>query len=243
MQIRPERYEPESGMTVTLYELCGSDPARPFSPHCWKTVMSLAHKGIDFRREQVPFTAIPEVEDGVGKTVPIIRDGDTVVVDSFEIALYLDRTYPDRPSLFKGEGGQAMARFVESWAATQIHTVLIGRILLDIYAMLGEPDQGYFRESREARFGMPLEQAAEVGARRFDLLRDRLDPMRMMLKRQPFIGGGSPLFCDYILFGALQWARVTSPAQLLEADDPVAQWFETCLDLYDGIGRSVPAAA
>ena len=55
--------------------------------------------------------------------------------------------------------------------------------------------------------------------------------------------GAAPLFADYIVFGALQWARVVSPAQLLADDDIVAAWFGRCLDLYDGMGRKIPAAA
>lgn len=39
--------------------------------------------------------------------VPIIQDGDKTVNDSFAIAQYLERTYPDRPSLFGGPGGAA----------------------------------------------------------------------------------------------------------------------------------------
>jgi glutathione S-transferase len=64
-----------------------------------------------------------------------------------------------------------------------------------------------------------------------------------MLGRQHFIGGDTPLFADYIVFGPLQWARVTSPAKLLAEDDPVAAWFGRCLDLYGGLGRKMPAAA
>ena len=51
----------------------------------------------------MPFTGVPEVENKLGKTVPVLRDGDRVVRDSFDIALYLDEAYPDRPSLFGGE--------------------------------------------------------------------------------------------------------------------------------------------
>jgi hypothetical protein len=43
-----------------------------------------------------------------------------------------------------------------------------------------------------------------------------------------------PLFAGYILFGAFQWARVISPLRLLDPDDPVAQWFERCLDVHGG---------
>ena len=36
--------------------------------------------------------------------VPVLLDGETAVVDSWTIANYLEDTYPDRPSLFGGEG-------------------------------------------------------------------------------------------------------------------------------------------
>jgi hypothetical protein len=45
-------------MTILLYDLVGEDPSRPFSPHCWKT-MSLAHKGLDYRRAPTPFSSVP----------------------------------------------------------------------------------------------------------------------------------------------------------------------------------------
>ena len=37
--------------------------------------------------------------------------------------------------------------------------------------------------------------------------------------------------------------RVMSPYQTLADGDPVSDWFERCLDLHGGLGRSVPAAA
>jgi glutathione S-transferase len=230
-------------MTITLYELTGKDPSRPFSPHCWKTAMSLAHKGLEYVGSPVPFTAVPDVENRIGKTVPVIRDGDRVVRDSFEIAVYLDETYPDRPSLFGGPGGVAMARFFEAWSQTQIHGVIGGALLLDIHAMLAPQDQAYFRQSRESRFGRSLEDVVAASEKRVEGLSGTLEPMRLVLKRQPFLGGEGPLFADYIVFGAFQWARTCAPAPLLDADDPVGAWFDRCLDLHGGVGRSVPAAA
>ena len=48
---------------------------------------------------------------GQGK-VPIIRDGDRVVFDSWSIAVYLERTFPNAPSLFGGPvGGKSVAVF------------------------------------------------------------------------------------------------------------------------------------
>ena len=74
-------------MTILLYDLVGADPRRPFSPHCWKVAMALAHKGLDFRSVPTPFTAVPTVEGGASKTAPVIRDGEKTVADSFDIAL------------------------------------------------------------------------------------------------------------------------------------------------------------
>lgn len=226
-------------MTRMLYTLCGADRARPFSPHCWKSVMALRHKGLDFTEVPLPFTEIPKAEDGATRTVPLLRDGDRLVTDSFAIALYLEETYADRPSLFCGEGGMAVARFVEGYSQTVIHPAISRIALLDIHAMLAPVDQDYFRASREVRFGKPLEQVAPDRAAEIAAFPATLEPLRHMLKFQPFLGGERPLFADYILFGALQWLRITTGSVPLDADDPAGQWFERCLDLFDGAGRAV----
>ncbi|NVP54373.1 glutathione S-transferase family protein [Mycoplana rhizolycopersici] len=229
-------------MNLKLYALSGTDRTRPFSPHVWKVKLALAHKGLPHEVEAVGFTQIPKLEGGATKTVPLLRDGERLVIDSFAIALHLDEAYPDRPSLFKGEAGRALARFVEAWSQTTLHPAVTRIALLDIHDMLDAEDRQYFRESREARFGMPLETFVAARSEEIKAFSSKLEPLRHMLKVQPFIGGDAPLFADYIVFGALQWLRITSRADVLAADDPVSLWFERCLDLYDGLGRSVRAA-
>ena len=183
-------------MTITLYELTGGDETRPFSPHCWKVVLALAHKGLDFDRVAVPFTAVQEVEDHFGKTVPVLRDDDRVLADSFDIALYLDEAYPDRPSLFGGGAGPAYARFVEAWALTQLHTAIGGRLLLDIYKILEPEDQIYFRHSRETRFGKTLEQVVEASQQKAEegissgRLAEEIVPVRVPQRK------GDPIVVD-----------------------------------------------
>ncbi|MEL6946498.1 MAG: glutathione S-transferase N-terminal domain-containing protein, partial [Pseudomonadota bacterium] len=99
-------------MAIKLYELCGAEPTQLFSPHCWKTRMSLAHKGLDFETVPTPFTEIAGVEGGSSRKVPVLRDGSTVIEESLDIAKYLDATYPDAPSLLGGETGMAMTEFM-----------------------------------------------------------------------------------------------------------------------------------
>ncbi|MDO6963697.1 glutathione S-transferase family protein [Rhizobium alvei] len=223
---------------MKLYTLCGADPKQRFSPHAWKVIMSLSHKRLAFEEYPTAFTAIPNVVGSFSPTVPVLDDGGQKVRDSFEIALYLEETYGDRPSLFKGEGGRALSRTIEGYSQWIVQPALMRIIGKDIHDCLAPEDQSYYRESREKRFGMSLEALVENWESELRAFPAKLEPIRHALKFGPFLGGASPLFADYILFGAFQWARVVSPKPILTPGDSVSDWFERCLDLYDGIGRA-----
>ena len=102
-------------MSLKLFELVGTDASRPFSPFCWRTRMALAHKGLS--AETIPwcFTDRQAIAPHGSEKVPVLLDGDTAVVDSWTIANYLEDRYPDRPSLFGGEGGRAVGRMLNWW--------------------------------------------------------------------------------------------------------------------------------
>lgn len=230
-------------MSRLLYSLCGADPECRFSPHVWKVVMALSHKDLDFDEVPTPFTQIKAREGGFSATVPMLNDNGRLVRDSFDIALYLEEYYPETPSLFNGEGGKALSRAIEGYSQTIVQPALVKIVVKDIHDLLAPADQTYFRASREARLGKTLEQAEAASSEELAAFPARLEPLRHVLKFQKYLGGDGPLFADYILFGALQWARIVSPKPILAADDPVTGWFERCLDLHDGRGRSVKAAA
>jgi glutathione S-transferase len=229
-------------MPRILYSLCGVDRDRHYSPHVWKIIMALNHKGLDFELRPVSFKGISQIEDGTFRSVPVLNDNGYVEGDSFEIAVYLDETYRDRPSLFGGEGGQATARFVEGFSQSVIHPPISKAAVMDMYAMMSPEDQAHFRTAREKRFGKSLEEVYASREEQVAALPEKLAPLRSVLSVQQWFGGKRPLFADYILFGALQWGRICSPAKLLADDDPVKGWFERCLDLHKGVGRSVAAA-
>jgi len=116
-------------MAIILYDLCAGDAERRFSPHCWKAKLALAHKDLQFETRPVPFTRIKDIGGGFSPTVPVIDDGGKLVRDSFDIAIYLEETYAERPSLFRGKGGESAARFVESWALSTLHPLLMRLIV------------------------------------------------------------------------------------------------------------------
>lgn len=230
-------------MTRKLFELCGTETERVFSPFCWRTRMALAHK--DIKAETIPwrFSEKDAIAPHQSDKVPVFIDGDTSVADSWAIANYLEDTYPDRPSLFGGEGGRAMGRMLNWWGDTVVLGGIFPMIAADIHGLLRPADQAYFRKTREARLGKTLEEAAANRDQAVEGFRSALNPMRLTLKTQPYLGGTSPNYADYIVFGPFQWARATSPFKLLKEDDPVYAWREKLLDAFGGMARNSPGYA
>jgi glutathione S-transferase len=226
-------------MSVILYDLVGVEDRR-FSPHCWRTRMALAHKQLACEARPTRFGDIRSVAGGGFKTIPVIEDGGRRIVDSWAIARYLEETYPERP-LFGGPGGEALTRFVQNWCVGVLHAGIAPMIVLDIFEHLAPEDRAYFRDSREKRFGRPLAEVQAGRETRLEGFRKSLEPFRRTLQEGAFLGGDQPLYADYLVFGAFQWARTISPLKLLEDHDPIRVWFERCLDLYDGLGRTTPA--
>jgi glutathione S-transferase len=229
-------------MTRLLYDLAGADTNLRFSPYCWRTKLALAHKGLDY--ETVPWRLTEKdviAFSGQG-FVPVLVDGETTVSDSWAIAVYLEERYPDRPSLFGGPGGLAPTRFVNAWADTVLNPGIARLIIGDILAIVHDKDKTYFRQSREQRFGMPLEQVSADRESRLPTFRQALEPLRAVLKERSYLGWEQPTYADYIVFGGFQWARCASSFELLAPDDPVAAWRARILDRFD-MARNARRAA
>lgn len=228
-------------MTITMYDLAGSEAERRFSPFCWRTKMALAHKGLSVETIPWRFTEKDKLpQPNVGR-VPVIVDDGRTVHDSLAVAEYLEERYPDRPSIYGGGAGRGLARFVQNWTETVVHLGVIRLVLLDIYRHLGSDDQAYFRADREKRFNTTLEDVVKDREARLPAFRASLDPLRRTVERQNFVSGDAPAYADYIVFGAFQWARAISDFELLAADDPVRAWRGRMLDLFDGLARRSPA--
>ena len=226
-------------MAITFYDLSGLN-GRRFSPFGWRGRMALAHKGLEASAtvELIRFSDKDKLAFSGQNLVPVLVDGGTTVTDSWEIARYLEASYPDAPSLFGGEAGEGGARLVAAYVDSQIHPLVARCVVADIPNVIHDDDQAYFRASREKRFGMPLEQIVTNREETRAQLKTTLYPVRVALKDRPYLGGSAPSFADYAVFGASMWARCVSDFKMLEADDPVNAWRERMLDLYNGMPRS-----
>ena len=199
--------------------------------------MAVAHKELPWETIPVPFTQVASIEGGDSRRVPVIRDGETVVEESYEIAKYLEVTYPERPSLFEGGGGEALTRQIVNWSQVSLLPEVSKLCLMDVYNSLSPVDQAFFRASREKMFDCTLEEFSSRHPVDVEPLNRALIPLELTLRKQSFIGGNKPLFADYVVFGALQWLNASSSIDFLNSDGNVSQWFDTLLDMYDGMGR------
>jgi len=226
-------------MAITLYDLAGADAEIRFSPFCWRTTLALAHKGLPVQTVPWRFTEKAELFQATGsRRVPVIVDGERMVADSWAIAEYLEQAYPERPSLFHGAGGLAHAQFINAWADAIMIPGIARLIVDDVWRALDSRDQGYFRTSREAHFGTTLEAVTADRDTAVEGFRQTLTPVRLALRRQSWLGGLSPSYADYIVFGGLQWARCVSGFELLAESDPIRDWRDRVLDLFNGLAGS-----
>ena len=228
-------------MAVTLYELGGLDDRR-YSLFSWRARYALAHKGLTPEYKPVRISDKAAIAFSGQDKVPILVDGDQVIHDSFRIAQHLE-AHHGGATLFGGEIGQSLARFFNTFVDRTIVPRLAPLIVIDVIGILDAGDAQHLRGVMEKAFGKPLEELAANRDKDVIALRRLLDPARAQLRAQPFISGSKPAYADYILLSPLQWARITSPFPILEEGDALAAWRERMLDLYGGLGRTIPARA
>lgn len=231
-------------MSITLYELAGADENHRFSPFCWRVRMALAHKGLDFTTVPWRFLEKDKIAHSGQGAVPVLEIDGTVRSDSWTIAEYLESAYPEAPALFTSKThGEAL--FIKFWSEQSLAPAIMRLVMKTLIPCLHPDDQDYWRTTRTQRMAGALGVEADVDQIilppdiALKTIAKTLNPIRTMTQSQDFIGGETPLFSDYIVFGALQWGQLTTPHTIIDDADPLRPWFERMLDLYGGMGRSM----
>jgi glutathione S-transferase len=226
---------------ITLYELGGQN-GRRYSLFSWRTRMALSHKGLAFETQPVCMSDKAAIAFSGGKTVPVIRDAEAVVRDSWKIAEHLEEAHPQTPSLFGGAIGRGVTQAFNTWVDRAVVPAMLPVIVADIHERVDARDDAFVRELFEKILRKPLEQTRAERDDSLKRLGRVLEPMQAALKRQAWVCGREPAYADYILFSVFQWARVMSPHEVLGPEDPLCAWRERMLDLFGGLARNVPTA-
>ena len=203
--------------------------------------MALKHKGLEFEEIAWRYTEKDAIAFSGQGAVPVLVDGGRRCTTRGTSPCTSGR--PTQPAgALRGRRSQALAQFFNHWSVRTLHPPLLRIILMDIFNRLADKDKAYYRETREKRFGttwraMPRTRKGARGAPR----RARSGAPGPRAERLRLRQG--PGFADYILFGVFQWARVVSPARLLEPDDPLFAWRERMLDLFGSYARQAKGYA
>jgi glutathione S-transferase len=228
-------------MTVVMYERVGFEGRRP-SPFSWRVRYALAHKGIPVEYRTVRFADVQTIRSLSGQDMtPIVIDGDTVVQDSWNIAIHLEERYAGQPSLFGGAIGRGLTRQINIWSDTVLSPSIRRLISADFIYVLAPEDREYFRRSREAQFGMTLAAYCADREHWVAALKLVIAPLEQTLSEQDYICGKTPAYADYLLFSVFQYARLGSPHELLPAGSAVRRWRDRLVGRFDQLGDRFPA--
>lgn len=225
-------------MAITFYDLVDRD-GRRYSPYGWRVRMALAHKGLKAAVDLCWHSDKKKLAFSGQHLVPVLRDGERVVSDSWAIACYLDEAYPDRPMLMDSVQGRAFARFLNTWTDTIIGRPLVRSLYFDILKSLHpDADAREFRKRREERNGATLEALHANRAEDFAELNRAILPLNELLHDQTFVAGNAPAYADYIVFGTLQMARRLNIEPLSSQQDGVLRWRDAMRKLFNGLADS-----
>jgi len=212
--------EPE----IVLYDLaCTKNIC--FSPTVWRIRLLLNYKKIPYR---TVFLEFPDIEptlksfglvpgesasgDKQKYTVPAIQHvpSNTYIMDSTPIAQFLESTYPEPPVPLTSELGREIMAKTRAVVGKAIHASVMPREVL----ILSPRSQEYFRRTREASLGHPLEDLIEPQKeeQRWSALSDHLaaagELMRTHSTEGPFVLGARPSYTDFFIAGNLKCIKV-----------------------------------
>jgi glutathione S-transferase len=209
----------------TLYDLAGNDDSQRFSPYCFRVKWAMHIKQLDYQSELVRFTEKEKLAFSHQNMVPILRDGDAVICDSWAILQHLDTHYPETPRVFSANAASAAAdNFIRHWCDKSLHPALFCMAAPHIYTKLAPKDQAYYRETREKRLGKTLEAVLADREIYFANLQRTVEVLRATFADQPFLAGEKPGLSDVLVISAFMWVDAVMPSPLFDADDAITQW-------------------
>jgi len=211
---------------ITLYDLAARAPIKSWSPNSWKLRYVLGLKSLPYKTVYSDYPDLQAAEKAAGippngvwgdnqplYTAPAIIDDATgaALPDSYKIAEYLDRTYPDTPKAFPPGSEALQAAFYDNF--NQVISPIWHIILPKVPAILNPPAAEYFYRTRSEAFGKPLEQVEPVGQARAEAwakLKAGFDALNGWYSKSsgPYFMGEAASFADFIVGGLLIAARI-----------------------------------
>ncbi len=187
------------------------------SQYSEKVRLILDYKGLEYRKI--------EVTPGVGQLelfrlsgqpqVPVLKDGETFVADSTEIAFYLDRKYPERPIIPDDPLARGQCLLIEEWADESIglkgrkafvgalnqnpnfRTSILPKNTPDLFKTLLKSVPSEFLDllGTGVGFGKDAVKEAQKG------LKQDLEALSLILQHRPYLVTDQPTLADLTVAG------------------------------------------
>ncbi|KAF8625943.1 hypothetical protein AX17_006669 [Amanita inopinata Kibby_2008] len=215
---------------LVFYDLASNLKTTALSPNAWKARYVLNYKTLPYKTEWVEF---PDIESkckeiGVGPTVtrrngtplytiPAIYDPNTkaAISDSYQITRYLDKTYPQTPSIIP-KGTEVFQSFPLFFHALGPNTTLWNFAVPATYAALNPTSQEFFRRTREEWYKKKIEDMEPKGAAEAEAAWNVLKQGYNKLDRAwqlseglagPYVMGNTLSFTDITVVSWTLWLR------------------------------------
>ncbi|KAJ3553872.1 hypothetical protein NM688_g3391 [Phlebia brevispora] len=166
---------PPMSAPIVLYDITSRNAlqTKAWSPNTWKVRFALNYKGLPVKTEWIEYPDIEALYHKLGieatekrqdespyYCLPLIHDPstNTIMCDSFSIVRYLEKTYPNTPTLLP-KGTLALHKTF-SLAFNKVHGSTFDLVVYPVWRILNERSQVFFRTTRERIIG-PLEDVCD----------------------------------------------------------------------------------
>jgi glutathione S-transferase len=187
------------------------------SAYCEKVRLILDYKGLAYKKKDVvPGVGQLELFRLSGqRQVPVLKDGDTYIADSTEIAFYLDRKYPEKPIIPTDPLQRGQCLLIEEWADESLglkgrtaflgafaqnqnfRTAFLPRETPDFMRLLLGSVPGELIDILGAGVGLGKDaiNTAKKG------LQQDLEALNLILTNRPYLVGDQPTLADLAVAG------------------------------------------
>ena len=224
-------------MTLLLYEHVAEN-GKVVDPYSWRIRLSLAHMNIKVKRVPISLFKFRQsfLQEKLEK-LPMVVDGKRKIESSWEVAKYLERNFPEHPTLFGGEVGTHLAQFIDAWAEQNVLKYIYALLGHRIYEILVPDDRPLFEEFLKRDFNLRVDLLGRQKDDELFKFRKALEPFRLTMMDRPFLSGELPAYGDFILYGPLKWAEDIYGGPLIESDDIIFLWKSRMDQLFSHLWR------
>ncbi|MBD2297695.1 glutathione S-transferase family protein [Nostoc sp. FACHB-87] len=187
------------------------------SQYSEKVRLILDYKGLEYRKIEVtPGIGQIELFRLTGqRQVPVLKDGNRYIVDSTEIAKYVDAKYPERPLIPQNPKQKALTLLIEEWADESIgikgRKALFAAISQDQNfrkSLLPTSTPDIFRSLVEGVpsdiltvLGLGVGYSPDVVKGAIADLKQDLEALTLLLTDSPYLTGDEPTLADLAVAG------------------------------------------